>query len=133
MAGRTALISPSITQGGPILRELVLNYRHPGPRRVWKVGSGWHLLTPLPVAPVAPEAPLVPVANSFLLPFTIQAMILKHQPKSFQNTPKRAPEGPKEPQRVPREPQEVQMEPKGYQKETKRSPKGSIWVVWGGY
>ena len=33
------------------LREFVLNSRHPDPRRVWKVGPGSHLLTPLPGDP----------------------------------------------------------------------------------
>ena len=36
----------------------MFNYRHPGPRRVWKVGSEQHLLTPLwaPPLPPAPRA-----------------------------------------------------------------------------
>ena len=32
----------------------MLNYRHPGPRRVWKGGSEQHLLTPFWLAPAAP-------------------------------------------------------------------------------
>ena len=37
-----------------ILREFVCNYRHPGPRRVWKGGSDLQSLTPFPVDPVDP-------------------------------------------------------------------------------
>ena len=37
------------------LRELV-NYRHPGPWRVWKGGRGQQFTTPLPVDPVDPMA-----------------------------------------------------------------------------
>ena len=33
------------------LREFVLNSRHPGPRRVWKVGSVARWLPPLPASP----------------------------------------------------------------------------------
>ena len=40
-----------------ILREFA-NYRHPGPRRVWKGGSDLQGMTPLPLDPVDPVDPL---------------------------------------------------------------------------
>ncbi len=41
----------------PILREFV-NYRHPGPRCVWKGGSEPQFTTSFPVDPVDPVDPL---------------------------------------------------------------------------
>ena len=40
--------------GGPIFRGSLCSYRHPGPRRVWKVGSEAAFLTPLPRLPSPP-------------------------------------------------------------------------------
>ena len=48
------------------LREFVVNSRHPGPRRVWKVGSEQQLLPPLPGNP---RDPVDPVENSERLDF----------------------------------------------------------------
>ena len=42
------------------LREFVLNSRHPDPRRVWKVGSGAHLLPSLLGDPRDPQDPQDP-------------------------------------------------------------------------
>ena len=47
------------------------NYGHPGPWRVWKVGSEQHLLTPLPWPPRPPRPP---AANSKTLPNTIDIL-----------------------------------------------------------
>ena len=37
------------------------NYRHPGPRRVWKGGPELHLMTPDPLDPLDPLDPVDPV------------------------------------------------------------------------
>ena len=42
----------------------MFNYRHPGPRRVWKVGSELRLTTSFPVDPVDPLDPVDPPENS---------------------------------------------------------------------
>ena len=52
------------------LEGVCVNSRHPGPRRVWKVGSGARLLPPLPLDwldpadPADPVDPVDPVKNS---------------------------------------------------------------------
>ena len=45
------------------MREFV-NYRHPGPRRVWKGGSEQQLVTPFPVDPLDPLDPVDPLQSS---------------------------------------------------------------------
>ena len=38
-----------------------MNYRHPGPRRVWMVGSELQFTTSFPLDPLDPEDPLDPL------------------------------------------------------------------------
>ena len=54
------------------MRELV-NYRHPGPRRVWKVGSELQSTTLDPLDPGDPGDPLDPGMNSKSCKFITQA------------------------------------------------------------
>ena len=51
------------------LREFV-NYRHPGPRRVWKGGSELQSPPPFPEDPLDPVDPLDPGENSQRLKIT---------------------------------------------------------------
>ena len=53
----------------------MFNYRHPGPRRVWNIGSKPQSLTPFPLDPEDPQDPALcsgqcrePADNSFWLP-----------------------------------------------------------------
>ena len=47
------------------------NYRHPGPRRVWKVGSDLHSDPPFPADPVDPLDPENPLENNGRLIFAV--------------------------------------------------------------
>ena len=77
---------------------------------MWKVGSGRHLLTPLPAAP---RAPLAPRANSFLLQITIKnndfETLTPGDPQGSPGDPPGIPWGspgiPMEPQGIPGDPQ----------------------------
>ena len=57
---------------------LRVNSRHPGPRRVWKVGSGARLLPPLPLDPVDPLDPLDPLESSVMLIFVRRRGKIEH-------------------------------------------------------
>ena len=108
------------------LREFV-NYRHPDPRRVWKVGSDLQSLPPFPVHPVHP---LHPVLNSFWLQNAVNIS------KNGSDPPRRRPfsvPGPSQAQSRPkaltrdskgrpRQPKVSQRESNGMQKWANGSP-----------
>ena len=48
------------------------NYRHPGPRRVWKGGSDLQSDPPIPPDPLDPVDPVDPVQNSGKLIITVK-------------------------------------------------------------
>ena len=87
------------------LREFVLNSRHPGPRRVWKVGSVARWLPPLPVDPVDLVDPLDPVLcpkRWFRARETILFLPRRHSNLSLAKAwPEAAQWAPKGPQRAP--------------------------------
>ena len=86
--------------GSANLREFVLNSRHPGPRRVWKVGSVARWLPPLPLARVDP----VQCAKRwFRLRDTILFPPRRHSKLSLAKAwPEAAQWAPKGPQRAPK-------------------------------
>ena len=56
----------------------MVNYRHPGPRRVWDGGSALTLLPPFPedpADPADPVDPLDPVMNSKNAVFIVRVVI----------------------------------------------------------
>ena len=105
--------------------------RHPGPRRMWKGGSGKHLLTPLPGNPRAPRAnskKLYPAvfyhdfgtfARSFLRKSNKYPRGSQGKPKGPQRTAKGSPRAPQGSQREPQGPNRVH--------EQKDSMKNTQW------
>ena len=69
---------PKSFQQSCSLREFVVNSRHPGPRRVWKVGAGARWRPPLPLDPVDPLDPLDPLESSVRLIFVRRRGKIEH-------------------------------------------------------
>ena len=126
------------------LREFVLNSRHPGPRRVWKVGSVARWLPPLPRDPLSPagSGPVYQTVvsctrnDTFPSPKALEAlpgqglargspMGAKGTPKGTQRQPKVTPEEPKKPKVGPKGPQRTAKVTPGEQKGPQSRPKGS--------
>ncbi len=76
--GREQVIREQVIARMIHLREFV-NYRHPGPRRVWKGGSVQQFVTPFPVDPVDPVDPARVPKYGFTIVkqhFSSQSMVL---------------------------------------------------------
>ncbi len=100
------------------------NYRHPGPRRAWEVGSDPQFLTPLPGLPRAPTAPAA-CSKKVIFVFYLQYLSVRALPASRMN-PKSTSKGPRRAQRHPKGSKDIpKREPKGPQVDPQRAPKGA--------
>ena len=111
------------------------NYRHPGPRRVWEVGSEPQFLTPLRWLPVAPVAPGGSRGSGgvfqkahfccYLQYLSVRELPANHmKPKSTPKEPRRSQGHPKEPKGIPKGPHGSQMTPQTKPKGLPEEPKG---------
>ena len=68
--GQGLVFVPRVELSNTFFRGSLLNYRHPGPRRVWKGGSEHQFMTAFPadrvdpVDPLDPADPVDPLENS---------------------------------------------------------------------
>ena len=108
---------------------MLVNSRHPDPRRVWKGGSEQHWMTP---DPGIPGIPIMSSKNAYLIAIRGTSELATSpgtgDPEAGQREspghPKRSPRAPqKEPKGTPKEPKGAPKEPKGTQKEPKGTPK----------
>ena len=102
------------------LREFV-NYRHPDPRRVWKVGSELQSLPPFPLHPVHPVHPLHPLLNSFWLQNGVNTI------KNGSDPPPKASLFPSWPQPGPEQAQGIDKGRQRAPEASKSEPKGIQW------
>ena len=104
-----------------------MNSRHPGPRRVWKVGSVARWLTPLPRDPAHCTKRWFRVRETILFPPRRHSnlSLAKAWPEAAQWAPK-GPQGhPKGAQGHPRGAKEAESRPKGTPKGAQSHPRGA--------
>ena len=111
----------------PLFEGVCFNSRHPGPRRVWKVGSGAHLLPPLPGNPGNPGNPGDPVENNGRLDFAVKnnefSTFRRKMGSKFQEFPRG---GPQETKAAQSDPMGALSRPKAPQREPKGAPGPSM-------
>ena len=120
-----------------VLREFVLNSRHPGPRRVWKVGSVAHWLPPQTARPgrngsngsVSQTVVWCTQNTTFPSPKALESLPGQGLARGSPMGAKGAPKGPqREPKVTPEEPKKPKVGPEGPQRTAKgipKSPQGS--------